>query len=195
MINGRTITVVAATDINHNIGNAGDLPWPRIKTDMAHFRELTMGHTVIMGRKTWDSIGRKALKGRQNIIVTRDPSLLGLASSNTAFVASLDEALLAAKHDVYVIGGAEIYAQALPRADHLVLTIIHGQWPADTRFPSHCMLGEWVVTDTKWVKDPDTGIDVSVFVLKACPHEPAADYGPLPPHETANLPAPELGAV
>ncbi len=124
--------LVAALARNRVIGVGNRLPW-RLPEDLAHFKRLTMGAPVIMGRKTRDSIGRP-LPGRRNIVVTRARD----ASWEGCVVAHSLDAALAAAHDAavaFVIGGAELYAQALPRADRLHLTLIDADYAGDAWFP------------------------------------------------------------
>ena len=105
------------------------MPW-HLPDDLRRFRRLTNGGTVVMGRKTFESIG-KALPGRRNIVVTRRS---GFEAPGCEVVASLDEAL---RGDVFMIGGGEIYAQALPRADHMELTLVDVELPhGDAYFPA-----------------------------------------------------------
>ncbi len=113
------------------IGRDGDLPW-RIPADLKFFKETTMGCPIVMGRKTHQSIGR-ALPGRENIVLTRDGSFGG---ADVSAAASLDEALAMAAdaEEVMVIGGAEIYALALPQADRIYLTEVHMDAAGDTYF-------------------------------------------------------------
>ena len=126
------VALIAAVARNRVIGAKGGMPW-HLPEDLKHFRSVTLGHPVIMGRRTWESLG-KPLPGRENIVVSRRPD----AQFPGARVAgSLQRALeLSANHDsTYVIGGAEIYALALPLADGLVLTEIDRDFPGDTFFP------------------------------------------------------------
>lgn len=127
------ITIVVATDERHAIGRDGQLPW-RLPEDLRRFRALTLGKPVVMGRKTWDSIGRP-LPGRLNVVVTRQR---GLELPGAIVVNSLNEALAVAGDavEVCVIGGAEIYALALPLADTVHLTRVHATVDADTYFPA-----------------------------------------------------------
>ena len=129
------VTLVAAVARDGVIGRAGGLPW-RIPEDMRRFRELTMGHPVLMGRKTWDSLPDRfrPLPGRRNVVLTRNPVWQGAGAERAA---SLEEALevLAAEGCVFVVGGGELYAQALPLADELLLTEIDLEVEGDTRFP------------------------------------------------------------
>lgn len=125
------VLVVAAAE-NGVIGKDGAMPW-HLPADLRHFRRITMGKPVIMGRKTWHSIGRP-LPGRQNIVLTRDRAFHGTGAT---IVSSLDEALAAAgaAAEAMVIGGAEIYALARPLATRIELTRIHAAPEGDTYFP------------------------------------------------------------
>jgi dihydrofolate reductase len=126
------LALIAAVARNGVIGDGNTLPW-RLPADLRHFRALTTGHAVIMGRRTWESIGR-ALPDRQNIVVTRQPAYV---ADGALVQASLDDALRAATlpAPVYCIGGGELYALALPRAATLHLTEIDREFAGDTRFP------------------------------------------------------------
>ena len=129
------ISLVAALARDGVIGRDNGIPW-RIPEDMARFRETTMGYPVVMGRKTWDSIPDRfrPLPGRRNIVVTRN---VGWNADGAERAGSLEDALsLAAEAgDVFVIGGGEIYAAALPLADELLLTEIDAVVDGDTSFP------------------------------------------------------------
>jgi len=130
------VSIVAALAANGVIGRQGRLPWGRLPADIRFFKELTLGHTVVMGRKTYDSI-RRPLPGRRNIVITRRTDW---APPGVEVVHSLAEALAAATaqgpdDEVFVVGGAEIYAEALPIVDRLYLTRIAADFPGDTRFP------------------------------------------------------------
>jgi len=123
------ITLVLAMAKNGVIGKDGAIPW-RIADDLKRFKQLTLGKPVIMGRKTWDSLPRKPLPGRDNIVVTRQRDWSaegGMAAS------SLDEAL-AGRGDVSVIGGGEIYREVLSRAERIELTEVHGDFDGDAHF-------------------------------------------------------------
>jgi len=123
------ITLVLAIADNGVIGNAGAIPW-RLPDDMRRFKALTLGHTVVMGRKTWDSLPAKnrPLPGRRNLVVTRDADWHAQGAERVA----LDAAL--AGGDAFVIGGAEIYRAALPHADRIELTEVHGEVAGDAVF-------------------------------------------------------------
>lgn len=126
------ISLIVAMSRNRVIGRANRLPW-HLPADLKRFKELTMGHHIVMGRKTWESIGR-LLPGRTTVIVSRD-CRLKVAGAHVA--GSLDEALTRCKDDseVFVIGGAEIFALALPRATRLYLTIVDADVEGDTYMP------------------------------------------------------------
>jgi dihydrofolate reductase len=126
------LALIAAVAKNGVIGRGNALPW-RLSADMQRFRALTTGHAVIMGRKTWESIGRP-LPGRQNIVVTRQRDY---AAPGAVVTGSLDEAMaaIALPEPAYCIGGGELYAQALPRATTLHFTHIDREFSGDTRFP------------------------------------------------------------
>jgi dihydrofolate reductase len=129
------LCLIAAVARGGAIGLGGTMPW-QLKADLAHFRRTTMGCPVVMGRKTWDSLppAFRPLPGRRNLVVTRNPAW---QAEGAEAVASLDAALaaLAGAARVFVVGGGELYAQALPRADELVLTEIDADFAADTYFP------------------------------------------------------------
>jgi dihydrofolate reductase len=126
------VSLIAAMARNRVIGAGTRLPW-HLPADLQRFKRLTMGAPVIMGRKTHESIGR-ALPGRRNIVITRRP---GASWDGCEVAGSLDAALAAARDtpEVFVIGGAELYRLALPRADRLYLTLIDAEYPGDTLFP------------------------------------------------------------
>jgi dihydrofolate reductase len=130
------LALIAAVARDSAIGRGGQMPW-HLPEDLAHFRRLTMGCPVVMGRKTWESLpGRfRPLPGRRNVVVTRNA---GWRAEGAEAMPSLDSALalLAGAETVFVIGGGELYAQALPRADRIELTEIElAVADADTFFP------------------------------------------------------------
>jgi len=133
------VSIIVATDERGAIGRDGGLPW-RLPDDLRRFKTLTMGKPIVMGRKTWESIG-KPLPGRHNIVITRQA---GFAVPGVTVVGSLDDALLAAGDvpEVCIIGGAEIYRLALPRTDLIHLTRVQAVVDADTYFPE-LGAGEW----------------------------------------------------
>lgn len=127
-----TVTLIAAMAKNRVIGRDSALPW-HIPADLRRFRDLTMGHPVVMGRKTYESIG-KPLPGRQTIVVTRQK---GYVAPGSAVTHSLEEALAAAgpAEELFICGGGELYAAALPVADRICLTVVGCEVEGDTLFP------------------------------------------------------------
>lgn len=133
------LSLIVARAENGVIGRDGGLPW-RLPGDLAFFKKTTMGKPVVMGRRTFESIGRP-LAGRTNIVVTRDA---GFAAEGVAVAHDLDEALALAERtaaadgadEVMVIGGAQIYAQTMPRADRIYLTSVHAAPEGDTHLPA-----------------------------------------------------------
>jgi dihydrofolate reductase len=130
------VSLLAAVARGGVIGRGGTIPW-HLPEDLARFRELTTGHTVVMGRRTWDSLPDRfrPLPGRRNIVVTRSPEW---SADGAERAGSVDEALALVGGDehVFVLGGAEIYAAALPSADELLLTEIDLDVAGDTFFPA-----------------------------------------------------------
>ncbi len=126
-----TVSLIVAVAENGVIGRDGQLPWV-LPDDLRHFRRVTMGHTLIMGRKTFESIGR-ALPGRRSIVLSRDPSFTAVdvtpaGDLPTAIAAAADD-------DAFVIGGASLYREALFVADQLYVTRVHATVDGDVRFP------------------------------------------------------------
>ena len=128
------VYLVAAVAANGIIGANGRLPW-RLPEDLKHFKRLTMGHPIIMGRKTWESL-KGPLPGRDNIVVTRQP---GYEAPGAAVANSLEAALALCLDEpvVFVIGGADLFAESLPIAAGLVLTEIYRDFEGDTWFPQY----------------------------------------------------------
>jgi len=123
------VVIIAALAPDGTIGNNSKIPW-HIQEDLQRFKRLTMGHPVLMGRKTYESLG-KPLPGRRNLVLTRRTPIPGVECFG-----SLDAALRVCKDtEVFVIGGAEVYRQALPLADRLMLTYVHQNVTGDTQFP------------------------------------------------------------
>ncbi|GAB3844453.1 dihydrofolate reductase [Hymenobacter terrigena] len=128
------ISFVVAVAENNAIGKDGELPWGHLPDDLQHFKRLTLGHPVVMGRRTYDSLGR-ALPKRPNIVVTRQP---GWSAPGCETAASVPAALARAREldeEVCVIGGGEIYREALPAADVIYLTEVHHSFEGDAFFP------------------------------------------------------------
>ena len=134
-----TISIIVATDERGGIGIGGRLPW-HLPMDLRRFKALTMGKPIIMGRRTWDSIGRP-LPGRRSIVLSRDT---GLAIAGVTVARSFDDAIRVAGEvpEACVIGGAEVYRTSLPSTDVIHLTRVHASVAADTHFPA-IDPGEW----------------------------------------------------
>jgi dihydrofolate reductase len=135
------LVLIAAVARNGVIGHEGGIPW-HLPEDFAHFKATTLGHTLLMGRATYDSIGRP-LPGRTTIVLTRDPAWY---ADGVLVAHDLDSALLLAEDlpgDVYVAGGAHVYAAALPLAHEQVLTEVHLEPDGDTLYPEF-HLEQWV---------------------------------------------------
>lgn len=127
----KNLNIIVAMATNNGIGKNNQLLW-HIPADLKHFKQITSGHTVIMGRKTYDSIG-KPLPNRRNIVITRQP----LSINGCEVMNSVQEALenCTDNEEVFIIGGAEIYRQTLPLVNTLYLTLVHQDFEADTHFP------------------------------------------------------------
>lgn len=134
----KSIAIIVAFAKNRVIGRDNDLPW-RLKRDLRRFKKLTLGHTLVMGRKTYESIG-KALPGRQTIVLSRRA---GLQYEDAVVADSFDKALeLSGDNKVFIAGGAQIYRQFLERANELYLTVIDQDFEGDTLFPE-LDLSDW----------------------------------------------------
>jgi dihydrofolate reductase len=131
---GPRIYLLAAVAANGIIGVKGELPW-RLPEDLKHFKRLTMGHPIIMGRRTWESL-KGPLPGRDNIVVTRTA---GYDAPGAAVASSLEAALALCLGEpvVFVIGGSQLFAESLPIAAGLVMTEIYRDFEGDTRFPQY----------------------------------------------------------
>jgi len=136
---GPRLSLIVAMARNRVIGRGGKLPW-HLPADLKRFRALTMGHHILMGRKTWESIGRP-LPGRTSIVITRTP---GYAAPGANVVHSLSDALESSRGDseVFVIGGAEVYRDALPLVDRIYLTELQADFEGDVWFPA-LAAGQW----------------------------------------------------
>ena len=137
------ISINVAIGENNEIGYRNGLLW-RLPADLRRFKELTTGHTVVMGRKTFESLPNGPLPNRTNVVISRNP---GFTHPHCLVFSSFDEALikLSGEKEVYIIGGGEIYRQGLPWASKFYLTQVHASFPeADTFFP--------VIDRTKWIK-------------------------------------------
>lgn len=156
------ISMIAAMSLNRVIGRDNALPW-YIPEDMKFFRKMTQGHTVIMGRKTFESIG-KILPNRFNIIISRTLKKLDCNPKDVIVVDSLEAALCKCKptDKIMIIGGGEIYRQALPYANHVYLTIIDIEVDGDTTFPELNM-AEWKNTSAEIMDDHDPSFSFNAY--------------------------------
>ena len=126
-----TLSLILAQSENRVLGRDNDLPW-HLPADLKRFKKLTVGHTMVMGRKTWESIGRP-LPRRRSLVLSRDPDF---RAEGAEVFRDLDEALAAAPgEEVFVIGGASLFAESLPRADRLYLTWVHADVEGDVFCP------------------------------------------------------------
>jgi dihydrofolate reductase len=154
------ILVVAAAQ-NGVIGKDGGIPW-RISDDLKRFKALTMGSPIVMGRKTWDSLPKKPLPGRVNIVVTRQRDW---AAEGAVTAHSVEDALLKAgdAEEVFVIGGAEIYAAAMPLATSIELTEVHRDFEGDAVLPP--LEGAWTEVEREGHQQED-GLAYSFVTLE-----------------------------
>ncbi|MCL2762664.1 MAG: dihydrofolate reductase [Treponema sp.] len=155
----KNIIIIAAMSENWVIGNNNTLPWS-IKADLARFRELTLGWPCIMGRKTWESLPKRPLPGRPNIVVSRTlhSGEWGKSEPGVTVFPSLQEAIqhCAQYEKIFICGGASIYREALPLAHTIELTVIHRQYEGDTFFPE--------INPALWEKTAATDFDDFSFI-------------------------------
>ncbi len=131
------LSAIVAMTPERVIGKDNDLPW-RLPEDLKMFKRTTAGHPVLMGRKTWDSLGKyKPLPGRQNIVITRDESWAEEGAEVIHHIDELRQLELQDEH-VFVIGGAEIYGLFLPQLDELIISHVYENYEGDTQFPDFC---------------------------------------------------------
>ena len=145
-----SIIIIAAVADNNVIGNKGELPW-KIPEDMKLFKSLTYGNVVIMGRKTFESLGKKPLQGRTNIVVSNSLE----KDFDYKVCDSLNEAIKIGQEqnkDIFIIGGASIYKQALPLADMMCISHVKGNFVGDTFFPDF-NIDEWKIREEKRFDD------------------------------------------
>lgn len=141
------ISIIVAMSKNGVIGKDNKIPW-HLSEDLKRFKQITMGHPIVMGRKTYLSIG-KPLPGRKNIVITRNPDFSVHGVHDVHIVHSLDEAIKGHKLDeeIFVIGGAEIYKLALPRADKIYLTKLEKEFNGNTYFPDQNLENQFEKTE------------------------------------------------
>ncbi|HEX6159150.1 MAG TPA: dihydrofolate reductase [Thermoanaerobaculia bacterium] len=143
------ISIIAALSTNGAIGLGNGLPWSRISTDLKRFKALTTGHHLLMGRKTWESVGR-SLPGRVNVVITRKSDAV---IDGVHVVHSLDQGVQLARRagdeECFIGGGAEIFRLALHVADRMYLTRVHAELDGDTFFPDFDDVSEWKLVDSE----------------------------------------------
>jgi len=157
------ISLIVAASSNNVIGSQGALPW-RLAADLRRFKALTMGKPIVMGRRTFESIGRP-LPGRQNIVITRRS---GYVAQGCDVVASPQAAIEAAgaAAEIMIIGGSQVYAAFLPGADRIYLTRVEADLPGDTRLPD-LVTSEWTETAREpRAADADNDYDTTFLVLE-----------------------------
>ena len=157
------VSIIVAMAENRVIGRKGSLPW-HLSEDLKRFRKLTTGHAIIMGRKTYDSIGRP-LPQRRSIVISRNPEF---ASEGVEVVSSLDEALdlTANDNEAFVIGGASIYEQAMSVATKLYVTRVHADVEGDIYFPEF-NLADWEpIEESPRRTDENSGLIYSFHVYR-----------------------------
>jgi dihydrofolate reductase len=158
------ISIIVAVSEDWGIGKDNELLW-HISEDLKRFKKLTFGNTVIMGKKTWESLPRRPLPGRKNIVLTDDPNE-SLENSVTAY--SINDALDKCGHDeeIFIIGGGSIYRQFMPIADRLFITHVHKKAQADIYFPE-IDLNIWKITEKEEFKtDDDVGIPYTYAIYE-----------------------------
>nr|WP_295973976.1 dihydrofolate reductase [uncultured Bacillus sp.] len=145
------ISFIVAMDKNRVIGKDNQLPW-HLPADLKFFKKTTMGHPIVMGRKTYESIG-KPLPGRENVIVTRNEQYSPEGCTVIHSVEKLKDLAAARGEEIFVIGGAELFKTVLPDADRLYITLIEQEFEGDTFFPEYTESNWKLVSSIKGVKD------------------------------------------
>ena len=158
------ISLLVAMDTNRTIGKKNDLPW-RLPADLQYFKRVTMGHPIIMGRKTHESIGR-VLPGRENIVLTRNEHYQARGCTVIHSIDGIKKLNKTTNEELIVIGGAEIFQMTLPFADRLYITKIEEEFLGDTFFPEFDE-SEWKVVETeKGLKDEKNPYDYYYIVYE-----------------------------
>jgi dihydrofolate reductase len=156
------ISIIVAVSDDWGIGRDNDLLW-HLPEDLKRFKKLTMGNTLIMGKKTWESLPRRPLPGRKNIVLTDNPQEI-IEGSVTAY--SIEDALAKceATEEIFIIGGGSIYRQFMPLADKLYITHVHRKTPADIYFPEIDMK-VWEVTEKEEFSSDESGAIPYSYVI------------------------------
>lgn len=161
----KKIIAIWAEDDNHLIGQDNGLPW-RLPKELQHFKETTMGHALLMGRVTFDGMGRRVLPGRKTLILSRDKDL---ELEGVALLHSVEEVLAWFEQqdkNLYVVGGASIYELFAPYYDALIMTKVHGSFEGDTYFPQLDLSAFKQVSESHYEKDDKNSHDFSILVLE-----------------------------
>ncbi|MBU1213354.1 MAG: dihydrofolate reductase [Alphaproteobacteria bacterium] len=164
------VTFVVAVAENGVIGRNGDLPW-RLSSDLKMFRRLTMGKPIIMGRQTWDSLPKRPLDGRENIVVTRNELFEAegahvVLDPVNALRLARDYAQKSGVGEIAVIGGAAIYEALLPQAHRMYWTAVHGSPDGDTTFPKFDLAGWRIVSEDPISRGPNDQFAATLRVLE-----------------------------
>lgn len=171
------LVLVVAVAKNGVIGRDGDLPW-RLPADLAHFKRVTRGHPLIMGRKTWDSIGRRPLKGRPAIVVSSDPSCgEGRAQVVESVPAAIEAARAFGADTACVAGGGGVYRACFPLADRVELTWVEAEVEGDAFFPLELLEGWTLVAEERRPADAKHPYAFAFRTYARAPREPAAPAG------------------
>ena len=158
------ITLIAAFDNNQAIGKEGDLPW-RLSSDLKHFKKITMGNTIVMGRKTFDSIGR-ALPNRKNVVLTRNKNWI---NEGVITINHPDEikSICKNENEVFIIGGAEIYEVFLKKATKMILSLVDTEVEfADAFFPDFEKENWEVVRQSKFIKEENDDFPYKIVTFR-----------------------------
>lgn len=159
------ISMIVAKNLAGVIGKGGKLPWT-LKSDLAHFKKVTMGHHMILGRKTFESLGSKPLPGRMHLVVSNEPKA---ATDNVIWFNSVFRALKHAERqgekEVFIIGGAQIYKACLSLVDRLYLTEVQSDLPGDTYFPPLSLKNWNLVSEVVVPADTDNEYPFTIRVL------------------------------
>ena len=158
------ISIIVAVSEDWGIGRGNDLLW-HIPEDLKRFKRLTYGNTIIMGKKTWESLPRRPLSGRKNIVLTDDPQEL-IDHSITAY--SIEDALSKCENgeEVFVIGGGSVYRQFMPIADRLYITHVHRKAYADVYFPEIDLAIWEIIEEAEFMADEEGGISYSYVIYE-----------------------------
>jgi dihydrofolate reductase len=156
------VSLIVARAANGVIGDQGRLPW-HIPSELKHFKAVTMGHPIIMGRKTWESIGRP-LPGRRSIVITRQKAY---TAAGALVVSSLDDAIAACagEDEIFVIGGEQLYRAALPLVQRMYITVIERDFAGDTFFPVYDAQ-QWHESNRLHIADDPSGLPLAYMILE-----------------------------